>query len=297
MPPHHFTVNAMSVYRLIFLFATLALGGCASTHAKNPADPLEAYNRTMFSFNDAVDKAVAKPVAQGYDAVMPEPGKIMVGNFFSNLDDIIVTANDLLQLKFSQAASDGSRVVFNTTFGLFGLLDITSRLEKHNEDFGQTLGYWGVSSGPYIVLPILGPSTVRDSVGSYVDSRPSKLRRVTHMRTRNQLYLTKAIDRRAELLEQEKVLDEAVLDRYEYIRDAYLLRRQSLVSDGSRQSYLDDDEEEENRHVPIPHVPSAQSDQPPADAKTSPSVAVPAEQHVQHVQQPSVHKVWIAQKR
>ncbi|OGS93213.1 MAG: hypothetical protein A2061_00200, partial [Gallionellales bacterium GWA2_59_43] len=228
---------------------------------------MESFNRGVYQFNDAVDKAIAKPVAQGYDAVMPVPGKIMVSNFFSNLDDVIVTANDLLQLKFTQAASDGSRFLFNSTFGVLGLLDVTSRLEKHDEDFGQTLGYWGIGSGPYIVLPLLGPSTLRDGAGLYVDSRPSKLRRVGHIRSRNQLYITKAISRRAELLEQEKLLDEAVIDRYAFIRDAYLLRRQSLIHDGNppRQKYdeYDEDEAIEQKPVPIPTLPTSKLEQSP----------------------------------
>jgi phospholipid-binding lipoprotein MlaA len=281
----------MNTIRIILALAAITLTGCASTHANNPADPLESFNRGVFQFNDAVDKAVAKPVAQGYNAVMPEPGKIVVSNFFSNLDDVIVTVNDLLQLKFTQAASDGSRFVFNTTFGIFGLLDVTSRLEKHNEDFGQTLGYWGVGSGPYIVLPILGPSSVRDGAGLYADSRPSKLRRVDHMRTRNQLYLTKAISRRAQLLEQEKVLDEAVIDRYEFIRDAYLLRRQSLVYDGNppREEYEDEEDGIDNEQVPIPNVPSAQLDSAPA----VPAQAAAKPQPL--AERPSVHKIWVAQ--
>jgi phospholipid-binding lipoprotein MlaA len=283
----------MNAIRLLLALAAVALTGCASTHANNPADPLESFNRGMFQFNDAVDKAIAKPVAQGYNAVMPEPGKIMVSNFFNNLDDVIVTANDLLQLKFAQAASDGSRFIFNTTFGVFGLLDVTSRLEKHNEDFGQTLGYWGIGSGPYLVLPILGPSSVRDGVGLYADSRPSKLRRVEHMRTRNQLYLTKAVNRRAQLLEQEKVLEEAVIDRYEFIRDAYLLRRQSLVYDGNppREKYDDEDEDIDNEQVPIPNVPSAQLDGTPA---TKPAAQAAAKEQIS-AERISVHKVWVAQ--
>jgi len=292
--------------RLRLPLAAIALtGGCAAPHASTAADPLESFNRGVYQFNDAVDKAIAKPIAQGYDAVVPLPGKIMVSNFFSNLDDVIVTANDLLQLKFNQAASDGSRFLFNSTFGVFGLLDVSTRLEKHDEDFGQTLGYWGISSGPYIVLPLLGPSTLRDGVGLYVDSRPSKLRRVDHIRSRNQLYITKAISRRAELLEQEKVLDEAVIDRYAFIRDAYLLRRQSLVHDGNppRQKYDEYDDEEdiqqEPKPVPIPTLPTSKLEQAPSvqsaaiEAKPMPTAEPQAS-----LDNPrrNILKVWVAQR-
>ena len=291
----------MNAIRILVVLVTVTLTGCASTHAKNPADPLESFNRGVYQFNDAIDKAIAKPVAQGYNAVMPVPGKVLVSNFFSNLDDVIITINDLLQFKFTQAASDGSRFLFNSTFGVFGLLDVTPRLEKHNEDFGQTLGYWGIGSGPYLVLPILGPSTVRDGVGLYADSRPSKLRRVDHIRSRNQLYLTKAINHRSQLLDQEKVLDEAALDRYEFIRDAYLLRRQSLVYDGNppREKYEDEEENGfEYKQVPIPSVPSSRQDSTPATRPASiaqqqqPASAAPPID----ADRPSIHKVWIAQR-
>lgn len=300
----------MSPIHIFILFAAMALTGCASTHASNPADPLQSFNRGMYQFNDTVDRAITKPVAQGYNKVMPEPGKIMVSNFFSNLDDVIVTANDLLQFKFIQATSDGSRFVINSTFGIFGLLDIASRLEKHNEDFGQTLGYWGIGSGPYIVLPLLGPSTLRDSVGLYVDSRPSKIRRITHMRTRNQVYVAKAISRRTQLLDQEKVLDEAAIDRYELIRDAYLLRRQNLVYDGNppreKEQYDDEQDDIENQQVPIPNTPSSQRNGNPATRSISSNtgqqsvvapVALESHQAIQQAMntQPSVYKVWVAQ--
>ena len=234
----------MSSTRIYLLLISLALGGCASTQReKNPQDPLEPFNRSVYKFNDAVDKAVLKPVAKGYNTVIPEPGKIMVRNFFSNLDDIIVTINDLLQLKFAQAASDGTRVIFNSTFGVLGLINITDRLEKHNEDFGQTLGYWGVSSGPYVVLPFFGPRTVRDSVGLYVDSYASPIRLIPNIPTRNEMYVTRTISLRAGLLDQEKILDEAAIDRYAFIRDAYLQQRQSLVYDGNPPREKFDDEE------------------------------------------------------
>jgi phospholipid-binding lipoprotein MlaA len=278
----------MNVARAFVLTIAATLTGCASTHANNPADPLESFNRGVYKFNDTLDKAVAKPVAQGYNAVMPEPGKIMVTNFFSNLDDIIVTANDLLQLKLKQGFSDGMRFLVNTTVGVGGIVDVASMrgLEKHDEDFGQTLGFWGVGNGPYIVLPLLGPSTVRDGVGLYVDSRPSKIRRVKHMRTRNQLIVTKAINRRAQLLDQEKVLDEAAIDRYEFMRDAYLLRRKSQVYDGNppREKYDEDDGYMKN------DTPAAA----PVSSNAEPVAPVALE--AQPDPQPTVHKIWVAQR-
>ena len=230
--------------RFCLLFASLVLGGCASTH-HNPKDPFESFNRGVYQFNDALDKAIVKPAAKGYNTVMPPPARMLVSNFFSNLDDVIVTLNDLLQLKIKQAVSDSGRIVVNTTVGLFGLVDIASQvgLEKHNEDFGQTLGYWGAGSGPYLVIPLFGPSSVRDGVGLYADTRTDELRRVNHVDTRNQLYAANLLNTRARLLDQEKVLDEAMIDNYSFIRDAYLQHRRSLIYDGSppREKFDDDD--------------------------------------------------------
>ena len=228
------------------LFTSLLLAGCSSINLSaytQQKDPFEKFNRGVFKFNDAVDGAVIKPVAQGYNKVVPGPLKTMVSNFFSNLDDVVVTANDILQFKFRQAVSDGARVAFNSTFGLLGLINVTDRLEKHNEDFGQTLGYWGVPSGPYLVLPILGPSTIRDGTGRYTDSYFSVISNTKDVPSRNSAWAMEGLDMRVGLLEEEKVLDEAVIDRYSFIRDAYLMRRQSLVYDGNppRQKFDDDD--------------------------------------------------------
>lgn len=221
----------------------LLLTGCAG--ARTSIDPLEPLNRGIYRFNDTVDRAVTKPVAQAYDRVMPVPVKMMAGNFISNLDDATVTINDLLQFKFAQAASDGSRFIFNSTFGIFGLLNVASRLEKHHEDLGQTLGYWGAGNGPYLVLPFLGPSSARDAAGLYADTVSSVPGRVESVPTRNQYYLANFIHRRAALLDQEKVLDVAMIDRYEFIRDTYLLHRRSLVYDGNppRERYDEFDDE------------------------------------------------------
>jgi len=215
------------------LIAILLLTGCAG--GRNPADPLEPLNRGIYRFNDSIDKAVIKPVAQGYRTVMPLPGKIMVSNLFSNLDDVIITANDFLQFKLVQGFSDGMRFLVNSTIGVFGLIDVASSggLIKHNEDFGQTLGKWGVGNGPYLVLPILGPSTLRDGVGYYADLFLDPMYQIEDMSTRNQAYLARNITRRADLLDQEKVLDEAMIDPYEFRRDTYLLYRKSLVFDGN----------------------------------------------------------------
>jgi phospholipid-binding lipoprotein MlaA len=223
----------MNRTHIFLLIAAVLITGCASAH--NPADPLEPVNRSIYTFNTTIDKALVKPIAQGYSKVMPSVGKMMVSNFFSNLDDVVVTANDVLQLKLVQAASDGMRFLVNSTIGIYGLIDVASMgsLKKHNEDFGQTLGKWGVGSGAYLMLPILGPSSVRDGIGRYVDTFPSLTTQIQDMQTRNQVYLGDGINRRAELLNQEKVLGDAMLDPYEFIRDAYLQRRVNQVYDGN----------------------------------------------------------------
>ncbi len=254
----------MNLIRISIALTLLALSGCASTSAKNPADPFESFNRGVYKFNDTLDRAVAKPVAKGYDKVMPDTAKMMVTNFFSNLNDVIVTANDLLQLKLRQGFSDGMRVLVNSTLGIGGLVDVASmQLPKHNEDFGQTLGYWGVKSGPYLMLPVLGPSSFRDGIGLYVDGITSPIYRdVPKIRTRNQLYLTEMVNQRQQLLSDEKVMEGAILDRYAFIRDAYLQRRQNLVYDGNppRDIYDDDSSDSDSdTATPAPSKPSSES--------------------------------------
>lgn len=288
----------MSVIRLPLLFASLVLGGCASTH-HNPKDPFEPFNRGVYQFNETVDKAIVKPAAKGYNAVMPAPGKMMVSNFFSNLDDVIVTVNDLLQFKIVNAVSDGGRILVNSTVGIYGLVDVASQvgLEKHHEDFGQTLGYWGVGSGPYLVIPLFGPSSVRDGVGLYADSRAGMLRRVKHVDTRNQLYATNLLSKRADLLNKEKVLDEAMIDRYSFIRDAYLQRRKSLIYDGNPpREKLDDDE---NDSVPdkISANDYSEDIRPAADEAATvaaPDAAVSTEPSAP--QQLGVYRIWLTQR-
>ena len=220
--------------------------GCATIEGPgDPNDPFESYNRAMYQFNDGFDKYLLKPVARGYDTITPSPVQKGVSNFFNNLDDVIVVINDLLQLKFTQFASDTARLLVNSTLGLFGLIDWASDmgLEKHNEDFGQTLGYWGVPSGPYFVLPFLGPSTIRDTGGLYVDTEYfDPIFRELHKEfpppSRDDdaawgMATLKIIDLRAELLKADKIMDEAALDPYVFLREAYLQRRNNLVYDGN----------------------------------------------------------------
>ena len=230
---------------LILLSALTLLSSCASVQGPtDPQDPFESYNRAMYQFNDGFDRYLLKPVAQGYVAVTPDPVQKGVSNFFSNLDDVVVIFNDLLQFKLGQAASDTGRFLVNSTLGILGFIDWASDmgLEKHNEDFGQTLGYWGVPSGPYFMLPFLGPSTIRDTPGLAVDESyfnpiyndlengfPTESRKESDMWG---MTIVKAIDKRGNLLKAEEMIDEAALDRYIFIREAYLQRRQNLVYDG-----------------------------------------------------------------
>ena len=221
----------------------MLLGGCASTG--NPQDPLEPINRGIYQFNDGLDRVVLKPVAEAYRGVLPQFMRTGVSNFFANINDVIVALNNLLQGKIPDAVSDAGRVVVNSTVGILGVLDVATEigLEKHNEDFGQTLGRWGFGDGPYLVLPFFGPSNLRDALSRIVDYRLDPLTYVDPSRDRNQLWLARIINRRAELLDTSKILETAALDPYEFLRDAYLQRRRNLVYDGSPPPEKDDDTE------------------------------------------------------
>lgn len=219
--------------RFYALIGALALTGCAVNG--DPRDPLEPMNRVIHSFNDVVDHVALKPLATGYRAALPQPAQIAVSNAFSNLDDVSVLANDLLQFKAEQAASDFLRFAFNTGFGVFGLVDVASEmgLKKHDEDFGQTLGRWGLGSGPYLVLPIFGPSSFRDGAGLVVDSTyADPVYRKGAVASRNAGVALRIVSRRADLIEAKQAIEEAALDSYEFSRDFYLDRRAAQVYDG-----------------------------------------------------------------
>ncbi len=237
--------NRFRIARFILPALVFALSGCATTNG-DPRDPLEPLNRGVYRFNDTLDKAVTKPIARGYRAILPKPVRTGVSNFFSNIDDVLVTANNLLQFKFHDAASDFARLLANTTFGIGGLFDVATSfgLEKHNEDFGQTLGYWGIGDGPFLMLPLLGPSNARDTVGSAVQIYADPLRHLDNVRVRNSLAGLRFVNARANLLDAERVLDEAALDPYTFLRDAYLQQRRSLVYDGNppRENFSELDE-------------------------------------------------------
>ncbi|MFC7515739.1 VacJ family lipoprotein [Herbaspirillum sp. GCM10030257] len=219
-------------HKVSVLATAVLLAGCASTN--NPQDPFEPFNRAMFTFNDTIDQAAVKPAAELYSNVLPEFVQIGINNFFGNLGDVWTGVNNFLQGKVEDGFSDVMRVAVNTTMGFGGLLDIGSEagLTKHNEDFGQTLGKWGVASGPYVVLPILGSSTLRDTVVRPLDTwgYPWHYKRPVHVR--NIGSVTYAIDQRAAVLDASNLVEEAALDRYVFVRDAYMQRRQSKVYDG-----------------------------------------------------------------
>lgn len=203
------------------------------------ADPWQGFNRAMFTFNEQIDRYAVKPLAQGYRFVMPDLAEEGVNNFFSNLGDVRSTVNNLLQGKIDNALTSAVRVVFNSTFGLAGLIDVSTPmgLEQKPEDFGQTLGYWGMSSGPYLVLPFLGPSTVRDGIGLVPDMPLDPIGQVDHVPTRNSLYGLRLINARAQLLKAEQIISG---DKYIFMRDAYLQRREYLVNDGEVEVRYDD---------------------------------------------------------
>ncbi len=225
-----------AVTLIVAVAGAVVLSGCASFRAAAPGDPLEPINRGIFSFNNTFDHYVFKPIAKGYDAVVPGPVKVGVSNVFQNAADVQSLVNDALQLKGQKFSDDLGRVMLNTTIGLGGLFDLATPMgiERGNEDFGQTLGYWGLGSGPYLVIPFLGPSSARDAVGRFADGQYDPVSMVSSVPVRNSLMGTRVVDARVAVFPAEALMNQAAIDRYTFLRSAYSQRRQSLVLDGKR---------------------------------------------------------------
>jgi phospholipid-binding lipoprotein MlaA len=252
--------------RAVVLASMLALAGCATTaESRNPRDPWEPFNRQMYTFNEGLDRVLLKPAATWYRDKVPPLVRTGVANFFNNASDAWSAANTLMQWRLPEFGENLARFQINTMFGLFGIIDVASDLniERHREDFGQTLGRWGVPAGPYLMLPFFGPSTLRDTIALPVDRRYDLLRQIEQGSVRDLTYAVKAVDRRSNLLRVGNVLEEAALDKYSFTRDAYLQRRRAEIY-----------ERDENREVPPP-LPD-ESLEAPAAAPAGQPVSPPA---------------------
>jgi phospholipid-binding lipoprotein MlaA len=221
--------------RCFVFLAAVAVSGCATTPDSDPRDPFEPMNRAVYRFNDEFDQAIAKPVAGVYRDVLHVEIRSRVSNFFANIQDIFIGVNNILQGKLQDGVEDWARFAFNSTIGLAGIHDVASDMgiEKHNEDFGQTFGRWGAGPGPYLILPFLGSSTLRDTGGLAFDWYFAPLAEARPIALRNSLYTLYFVNTRAELLTASSLLEQAALDRYIFQRDAYFQRRRSLIYDGS----------------------------------------------------------------
>ena len=225
-------------FRLTALCSVIAMAGCASLppgRQPDPTDPFERYNRAAYAFNDALDRGLIKPVAQAYQAVTPEFARRGVSNFFGNLSDVPTAVNDVLQGKGKLALTHTGRFLINSTVGVLGLFDVATPLglSRQREDFGQTLGTWGLDSGPYLILPLLGPSSVRDAAGLPVDFALDPLSHLHDDRWLWGLEALRVVDKRASVLGIEKTLQSVEIDPYLFTRDAYLARRRNAVYDGN----------------------------------------------------------------
>ena len=241
-------VRSLRVWAFVALsFLIVTLQGCANsplgTLAKS-TDPFEPFNRAMYNFNDTLDRNVLKPVATTYVEVTPKPARRGVTNFFANLEDAWSTVNNFLQGKGADGFESLARVGVNTVAGFFGVFDVASPLglERHTEDFGQTLGSWGVGAGAYVVLPLLGPTTLRDTAALSVDWPGDLVTGVSDITTRNSLYALRGINTRANYLKATDLVDESALDPYSFVRDSFLQRRRNLVLDGNVSQAQDPDE-------------------------------------------------------
>lgn len=238
--------------RLGMLVVIAMLQACAAVPYKDPRDPMESWNRGVFSFNDSVDRAVVKPVATAYQKVLPHWVRTGIGNFFTNLDDVWSMVNNALQLRGRDTADSFGRVMVNTTMGLGGILDVAGEMgmERHPANFGLTLGRWGVGPGPFVVLPLLGSSTLRDTLALPVDRMGNLVNSVNDQPTRDGLTLLSVIDTRANYLRAGDVVEGAALDKYSFTRDAYLQRRRNQVYDGNPP-------DEDANPLDAPTIPSA----------------------------------------
>jgi phospholipid-binding lipoprotein MlaA len=220
--------------------ATLVLGGCAATPSK--VDPLEPFNRAMYSVHEVVDGNIVKPIAQGYVKITPAPIRTGISNFFGNIDDLFTGINNVLQGRGPRAADDFGRVLLNTSFGLGGIFDLASMagIEKDKQDFGITFGKWGVANGPYLFVPLFGPTTFRDGAGFLVRVFSGPIGYLNDVAVRNSLYGVGYLDTRAQALDAESVLDTAALDKYRFLRGAYLKARRYQVYEGKPPSDEED---------------------------------------------------------
>ncbi|MFJ5445947.1 VacJ family lipoprotein [Methylobacillus methanolivorans] len=231
------------------LVLALSISGCATQANK---DPLEGFNRGVYKFNDTADKAVLKPIAGAYKAVLPSPIRTGVNNFFTNLGTFTSLINNILQLELGKAMDNAGRLVINSTIGIGGLIDVASMdgVPRHKADFGQTLGKWGVGSGAYLVLPFVGPSTIRDTAGLTVDTLYfDPIQYTNHVRIRNQLRMLSFVDLRSQYLPASDLVDDAALDPYIFMREAYLQRRDIAVH-GKATQYDDFDDDDDDDETP-----------------------------------------------
>jgi phospholipid-binding lipoprotein MlaA len=272
--------------RLLVLFTVALLAGCATVPVtnSNPRDPWESFNRGVFEFNDELDKGLVRPAVSVYTTVIPPGFRTGITNFFSNVGDVWVGVNNFLQGKPDQGVSDFGRVLVNSTMGLGGLFDVASGmgLQHHNEDFGQTLGRWGVEPGPYLVVPVIGPRDVRDGFGFVVDIYGNPIHYMHDVRWRNSLWGLSFIDARANLNDAVNILDTAALDRYTFVRESYLQRRRNLVYDGDPPPLPPTRDDEDKAPEPAGKV--NQPPDSPADAAAAEPPAAPVPDKVSATQ-------------
>jgi phospholipid-binding lipoprotein MlaA len=225
-----------TLFLLVAAIVALSLSACASFKTAAPGDPLEPINRGIFSFNNTFDHYLFKPIAKGYDTVVPGPVKTGVSNAFQNVADVQSIVSDVVQLKPAKLGDDLGRVLLNSTIGLGGIFDLATPMgiERGDEDFGQSFGYWGIGAGPYLMLPFMGPTSLRDVVGRGIDGQIDPVGFVSSVPVRNSLQGLRVVDARVGLFPAEALMNQAALDRYTFLRSAYLQRRESQVLDGKR---------------------------------------------------------------